>query len=66
MPSSVTWGAEGGNLTVAVNNGSLEDTRLSDMAIRIVASWYQMGQDDVRPLPRPAPLSPSEPTASLT
>lgn len=36
------WGA---NLTEAVNNGSLPETRLDDMVTRIIASWYQMGQD---------------------
>jgi beta-glucosidase len=45
MPSSETWGAYGGNLTIAVNNGSLAESRVTDMATRIVAAWYQMGQD---------------------
>ncbi|CAG8954328.1 hypothetical protein HYFRA_00005951 [Hymenoscyphus fraxineus] len=47
MPNSNEfWGPNGENLVTAVNNGSMEDTRLSDMAIRIVASWYQLGQDN--------------------
>ncbi|TVY84124.1 putative beta-glucosidase M [Lachnellula suecica] len=45
MPSSVFWGVSGGNLTAAVNNGSLPESRVTDMATRLVASWYQMGQD---------------------
>ncbi|KAG9230487.1 putative beta-glucosidase M [Amylocarpus encephaloides] len=47
MPNSRNyWGPNAGNLTIAVNNGSMEDSRLTDMAVRIVASWYQMGQDE--------------------
>ncbi|TVY20861.1 putative beta-glucosidase E [Lachnellula arida] len=37
------WGAE---LTKAVLNGSIPVNRLNDMVTRIVASWYQLGQDD--------------------
>lgn len=33
------------NLTLAVQNGSVSASRLDDMATRIVATWYQMGQD---------------------
>lgn len=36
------WGQE---LTKAVLNGSVPVERLNDMATRIVASWYQVGQD---------------------
>ncbi|KAH9990071.1 glycoside hydrolase family 3 protein [Xylariaceae sp. FL0662B] len=36
------WGS---NLTQAVNNGSVPESRIDDMAIRIIASWYKMGQD---------------------
>jgi beta-glucosidase len=32
-------------LTAAVNNGTLDEARVSDMATRLVASWYQMGQN---------------------
>lgn len=43
MPSGATfWG---NNLTLAVNNGSVGAARLDDMATRILAAWYQMGQD---------------------
>lgn len=45
MPDSLYWGVNGGNLTIAVNNGSLTEDRVTDMATRLVASWYQMGQD---------------------
>lgn len=36
------WGA---NLSLAVTNGSVSSTRLDDMATRILAAWYQMGQN---------------------
>ncbi|KAF8854339.1 putative beta-glucosidase M [Acephala macrosclerotiorum] len=45
MPDSTYWGVNGGNLTIAVNNGSLASARVTDMATRLVASWYQRGQD---------------------
>lgn len=44
MPNSVYWGESGGNLTAAVNNGSLAEARVTDMATRVIAAWYQMGQ----------------------
>ncbi len=37
------WGPE---LTMSVLNGSLPIRRLNDMVTRVVASWYQLGQDD--------------------
>lgn len=37
------WGSE---LTKSVLNGSLPLTRLDDMVTRVVATWYQLGQDD--------------------
>lgn len=37
------WGP---HLSRAVLNGSLPISRLDDMVVRIVASWYQLGQDD--------------------
>lgn len=45
MPSSPLWGAVGGNLTLSVNNGSLAESRVTDMATRLVATYFQMGQD---------------------
>jgi beta-glucosidase len=37
------WGPQ---LTTAILNGSIPITRLDDMVTRIVAAWYQLGQDD--------------------
>ena len=63
MPNGSTyWGAGGSNLVNMVQNGSVEETRITDskleinlylqayinrslVATRIVATWYQMGQD---------------------
>lgn len=51
MPSGgFFWGRNGSNLTTMVNNGSLPAERLDDMATRIVAAWYQLGQDVGFPL----------------
>ncbi|KAJ8609589.1 hypothetical protein MRB53_039040 [Persea americana] len=36
------WGSK---LTLAVLNGSMPISRLDDMATRVVAAWYQLGQD---------------------
>ena len=36
------WGSQ---MTLALLNGSLPMERLNDMATRIVAAWYQLGQD---------------------
>ncbi|GME23845.1 putative beta-glucosidase m [Neofusicoccum parvum] len=41
MPDSVYWD---GNLTIAVENGTLAQSRLDDMAKRIVATWYKLAQ----------------------
>ncbi|EJD05137.1 uncharacterized protein FOMMEDRAFT_79988 [Fomitiporia mediterranea MF3/22] len=46
------WGTE---LTKAVLNGSLPMSRLNDMAIRIVAAYYQLGQDDPSRFPEEGP-----------
>ena len=40
MPNSPFW--QLGNLSLAITNGSVEQTRLDDMATRIVASWYRL------------------------
>lgn len=43
MPSALAfWG---GNLTLSVTNGSVPESRLDDMATRILAAWYLLGQD---------------------
>ncbi|KAH8195297.1 hypothetical protein TruAng_010546 [Truncatella angustata] len=41
----------GDKLLESVNNGSVSEARLDDMATRIVAAWYQMGQDQDFPAP---------------
>jgi len=46
------WGPE---LTKAVLNGSVPIDRLNDMVTRIVAAWYQMGQDDETKFDRKGP-----------
>ncbi|KAI9780207.1 MAG: hypothetical protein M1816_003155 [Peltula sp. TS41687] len=49
MPGDVTFGTGtsfwGGNLTIAVINGSVPEWRIDDMATRIVAAWYKVGRD---------------------
>ncbi|KAI8628788.1 glycoside hydrolase family 3 protein [Xylariaceae sp. FL1651] len=42
MPSRGSFGA---NLTEAVRNGTVDELRVTDMATRIVAAWYLLGQD---------------------
>ena len=39
------------DLSTAVLNGSVPLSRLNDMVTRIVATWYQFGQDEDYPLP---------------
>lgn len=41
----------GGELTRSVLNGSVPVERLNDMVLRVVAAWYQLGQDDVNQWP---------------
>ncbi|KND93877.1 Beta-glucosidase cel3A [Tolypocladium ophioglossoides CBS 100239] len=42
MPLGGSWGQ---NLTQAVRNGSVSESRVTDMATRILAAWYLVGQD---------------------
>ncbi|KAK8118124.1 uncharacterized protein PG998_006405 [Apiospora kogelbergensis] len=35
----------GGNVTTAVNNGTLQESRLDDMIVRIMTPYYHLGQD---------------------
>lgn len=42
MPMGGAWGQ---NLTDAVRNGTVQESRVTDMATRIIASWYLAGQD---------------------
>ncbi len=53
MPGDITfnsgtswWGA---NLTAFVENGTIANTRVDDMAERIIAAWYLLGQDENYP-----------------
>ena len=39
----------GANLTAFVENGTIAEARLDDMAECIVAAWYFLGQDDDYP-----------------
>ncbi|KAL7269224.1 hypothetical protein RUND412_008119 [Rhizina undulata] len=45
----------GPTLTRGVMNGSIPVERLNDMVTRVVATWYQMGQDDETKFPREGP-----------
>ncbi|KAF1991563.1 glycoside hydrolase family 3 protein [Aulographum hederae CBS 113979] len=55
------WGSE---LTKAVLNTSVPMDRLDDMVTRIVASWYQLGQDDKSKWPAPPPEGDGGPNFS--
>ena len=46
------WGPK---LSQSILNGSLPVDRLNDMVTRIVASWYQLGQDDEKLFDRKGP-----------
>ncbi|KAM0351161.1 hypothetical protein ACHAPU_002945 [Fusarium lateritium] len=48
MPSGGFWGE---NLTQAVENGTVKESRVTDMATRILAAWYLVGQDNEFPTP---------------
>jgi beta-glucosidase len=54
MPNAAYWG---NNLTEAVNNGSVAETRLDDMVTRILAAWYYVGQDEGYPEVNVAPYT---------
>ncbi|PTB47058.1 uncharacterized protein TrAFT101_003502 [Trichoderma asperellum] len=49
MPSN--GGFWGDHLIEAVKNGSLAESRVTDMAMRVIASWYQFNQDQDFPKP---------------
>lgn len=42
MPEAALWN---GSLSMAAQNGSLPQSRLDDMATRILAAWYLLGMD---------------------
>ena len=50
MPGDVIFDSAnshwGGNLTIAVLNGTVPQWRLDDMTIRIIAAWYYVGRDN--------------------
>jgi beta-glucosidase len=49
MPAGTgLWGT---NLSDAIQNGTMPQSRVDDMATRILATWYQMGQDQGFPEP---------------
>ncbi|KAL7787358.1 glycoside hydrolase family 3 protein [Trichoderma afarasin] len=49
MPLGGSWGK---NLTDAIANGTVPEDRVTDMATRIIAAWYLVGQDgDKFPIP---------------
>ncbi|OJJ50194.1 hypothetical protein ASPZODRAFT_128815 [Penicilliopsis zonata CBS 506.65] len=43
---NIFWGDY---LIEAINNGSVPQTRLDDMALRVLAAWYLLGQDEGYP-----------------
>lgn len=49
MPNAgLYWGSQ---LSQAVSNGSVPESRIDDMVTRLMASWYQLGQDADFPSP---------------
>lgn len=55
------WGS---HLTKSVLNGSVPMDRINDMATRIVAAWYQAGQDNTTAWPPPPPNGTGGPNFS--
>ena len=55
------WGEK---ITVGALNESLPMERLNDMVTRIVAAWYQLGQDDKKTWPPPPPEGDGGPNFS--
>jgi beta-glucosidase len=53
MPGDVTFNSNnsyfGANLTMAVNNGSVPLARVDDMAVRVMAGFFLVGQDSGYP-----------------
>ena len=54
----------GPELTRAVLNASVPMDRMNDMATRVVAAWYQLGQDDISRWPAPPPEGKGGPNFS--
>jgi beta-glucosidase len=55
MPGDITFGSGtsyfGANLVKAVQNGSVSEARLDDMAVRILTPWFLLGQNQNFPAP---------------
>ncbi|RPD58564.1 glycoside hydrolase [Lentinus tigrinus ALCF2SS1-6] len=53
MPGDISFGSGtswwGANLTAFVENGTISESRVNDMAERIIAAWFLLGQDDNYP-----------------
>ncbi|CAE6491427.1 unnamed protein product [Rhizoctonia solani] len=49
MPGDKTIGYFGSNLVNAVKNGEVSQSRIDDLATRILAAWYLLGQDSEYP-----------------
>lgn len=69
MPGDGLWWANGlslwgPHLTLSILNGSLPLSRLNDMTTRIVASYFQMHQDDPSLFPPPPPEGDGGPNFS--
>jgi beta-glucosidase len=62
MPDAGFWG---GNLTEAVKNGSVTETRLNDMVTRVLAAWYFVGQDEGYPEIAVAPYNQEHPIVDV-
>ncbi|TCD69440.1 hypothetical protein EIP91_007566 [Steccherinum ochraceum] len=49
MPGDISFNSGnsyfGGNLTAYVRNGTIPESRVDDMATRVLAAWYYLGQD---------------------
>ncbi|KAK5112897.1 hypothetical protein LTR62_003719 [Meristemomyces frigidus] len=55
MPTTSYWNER--QLENAANSGALNKTRLIDMATRVIATWYQFGQDQALPLGAGMPVN---------
>lgn len=52
MPNSIgKWGESGEILAESVRNGSMSESRVDDMLMRIIGAWYHLGQDEGYPVP---------------
>jgi beta-glucosidase len=59
MPGTIGSGTAsyfGGNVTLAVNNGTINESRVDDMVRRIMAPYFYLGQDQGFPTVDPSTL----------